>query len=47
MPDPTFNLLHINPGAAGKQGWQKINTLVKFTVDNDRLKDLSIIEFKK
>jgi putative phosphoesterase len=47
MPDPTFNLLHINPGAAGKQGWQKINTLVKFTVENDRLKDLSIIEFKK
>ena len=47
MPDANLNLLHINPGAAGKHGWQKVNTLVKFTIDNDQIKDLSIVEFKK
>jgi hypothetical protein len=39
--------LHINPGACGKQGWHKVSTLVRFDVDNDRLKNLEIIELKK
>jgi putative phosphoesterase len=47
MPDPQFNLLHINPGACGKQGWHKVSTLVRFNVDDDRLKDLEIIELEK
>ena len=47
MPENENQLLHINPGAAGKQGWQKVNTLVKFDIDNDRLKNLSVIEFQR
>ncbi|MBK8146196.1 MAG: metallophosphoesterase family protein [Bacteroidetes bacterium] len=47
VPDNHYNLLHINPGACGKQGWHKVSTLVRFDVDNDRLKNLEIIELKK
>lgn len=47
MPDPILNVLHINPGACGKQGWQKVNTIVLFDVTEDRLQNLQIIEFPK
>lgn len=42
--DKTLNCLHINPGAAGLQGWQKTRTLVRFKVDGREFKDLEIIE---
>jgi putative phosphoesterase len=42
--DKTLNLLHINPGAAGKHGWHKARTLVRFAIDNGEFKDLEVIE---
>jgi hypothetical protein len=36
--------MHINPGAAGKQGWQHVRTLVKFAIDGKEIKELEIIE---
>ena len=42
--DPTLSCLHINPGAAGLQGWQTVRTLVRFTVDGKQFKDLEVIE---
>lgn len=42
--DNKLNCLHINPGAAGKQGWQLQRTLVKVTIDGNTFKDLEIIE---
>ena len=42
--DPAINCLHINPGAAGLQGWQQVRTLVRFTVDGCQFKQLEIIE---
>ncbi|MBQ8520845.1 MAG: metallophosphoesterase family protein [Bacteroides sp.] len=42
--DKTLNLLHINPGAAGKYGWHKNRTLVRFAIDNGEFKDLEVIE---
>lgn len=42
--DKTLNCLHINPGAAGLQGWQKVRTLVRFTVDGKQFRDLEVIE---
>ena len=42
--DPEFECLHINPGAAGKQGWHKVRTVVRFTIDKDQIKDCEIIE---
>ena len=42
--DKTLGLLHINPGAAGKQGFHKVRTLVRFTIDQGEFKDLEVIE---
>ena len=42
--DGIVGCLHINPGAAGKQGWQLVRTLVKFTIDGKDFKDLEVIE---
>lgn len=44
MYDESIGCLHINPGAAGKQGWQQVRTLVKFTIDGKEIKDLEVIE---
>ena len=42
--DRTLSLLHINPGAAGLEGWQKQRTLIRFIVDKKEFKDMEIIE---
>lgn len=44
MYDKTVGCLHINPGAAGRQGWQQVRTLVKFTINGKEIKDLEVIE---
>lgn len=46
MYDEKINCLHINPGAAGIQGWHKVQTLVRFTVDGRNIKDAEVIELK-
>ena len=45
--DPELEMLHINPGAAGQQGWQQVRTLVRLTIDNGTIKDLEVIELSK
>ena len=47
MYDEKINCLHINPGAAGKQGWQKVRTLVRFAIDGKDIKNCEIIELGK
>lgn len=42
--DKTLGLLHINPGAAGKSGFHKVRTLVRFAIDQGTFKDLEVIE---
>ena len=42
--DRTLGLLHINPGAAGKQGWHKTRTLVRFCIDAGTFSGLEVIE---
>ena len=42
--DKQTGTLHINPGAAGRQGWQQVRTLVKLTIDGKEFKDIEIIE---
>lgn len=44
MYDPELKLLHINPGAAGHQGWQTVRTLVRLVIDGEDVKDLEVIE---
>ena len=45
--DSSLRLLHINPGAAGQQGWHKVRTLVRVTVDKDQFRDLEVIEIPR
>lgn len=42
--DKTLDMLHINPGAAGKSGFHKVRTLVRFVIDDGTFKDLEVIE---
>lgn len=44
VPDPALQLLHINPGACGKQGWHKVKTLVRFELTKGEIKSLEVIE---
>ena len=45
--DHTHNLLFINPGAAGKQGFHQVRTLVRLTIDGSEMKDLEVVELGK
>lgn len=46
MFDEALQCLHINPGAAGKQGWQKVRTLIRFVIDGSNIKNCEVIELK-
>ena len=45
--DKKYDLLHINPGAVGKAGFHKKRTMVKFEINNKKIENLEIIEFKR
>ena len=47
MQDKKLNLLHMNPGAVGKHGFQKVRTMLRFIIEGETIKDLEVIEFKK
>jgi putative phosphoesterase len=44
MFDEKFSCLHMNPGAAGKEGWHKVRTLVTFSIDKEKILNCSVIE---
>jgi len=44
IPDKKLNLLHLNPGAAGKEGFHQIRTLMRFAIAEGKVKDLEVIE---
>lgn len=45
--DSTYGFLTMNPGAAGKQGWQTVQTLLRFAIDKEKMMDLEVIELAK
>lgn len=47
MYDNKLQCLHMNPGAAGKQGWHKVRTLIRFAIDGTNIKDCEVIELAK
>ena len=46
IPDKKLNLLHMNPGAAGKHGFHKVRTMLRFTINGNKIENLEVIEFK-
>ena len=47
MYDDKLQCLHINPGAAGKQGWHLMRTVIRFNIDRKEMKDCNVIELGK
>lgn len=45
--DNTWHMLTMNPGAAGKQGWHTMQTLLRFVIDGDNIQDLEVIELER
>ena len=44
MYDEQLQCLHMNPGAAGRQGWHTVRTLIRFTIDGTNMRDCEVIE---
>ena len=47
MRDKKLNLLHMNPGAAGKYGFHAVRTMLRFNISDDQIQELEIIELAK
>ena len=47
MFDNSINCLYMNPGAAGKHGWHKERTIIRFVIDGANMKDCEVIELGK
>ena len=45
--DKELGCLHMNPGAAGKYGFHRVRTLLRFMLDNGDIRDLEVIEIGK
>ncbi len=44
MPDKANDLLFMNPGAAGRHGFHKVRTLLRFDLENGEIKNLEVVE---
>lgn len=47
MYDEKLQCLYMNPGAAGRQGWQKVRTIIRFAIDVKEIKNCEVIELGK
>ena len=47
MYDKKLGFLHINPGAAGKEGFHYVRTMVRFNIDGNQITNLEVIELGK
>lgn len=47
MHDKKLNLLHMNPGAAGKHGFHQVRTMLRFEIDSGKISNLEVVELAK
>lgn len=45
--DKKYQCLHLNPGAAGKSGFHKVITAMRFEINGDKIENLQIFELAK
>jgi putative phosphoesterase len=45
--DKKHEMLCINPGAAGRTGLHRVMTLLRFSINDGKLSDMEVIEFRK
>lgn len=44
MYDQKYQLLHMNPGAAGTHGWHQQRTLIRFCIEGKNIQNCEVIE---
>lgn len=42
--DASLDCLHMNPGATGISGFHQVRTLLRFSINKDKIEDLEVIE---
>ena len=47
MPDAQFQLLHLNPGAAGYHGWQQFSTALRFEINGGKPENLEVYRIRR
>lgn len=47
MYDQNLKFLLLNPGACGKEGFHQVRTMIRFSIESDKVKDLAVIELGK
>ena len=47
MSDKQLNLLYINPGAAGIQGWHVVRTALRFKIEDGQVRDMEVFELPR
>ena len=47
MQDPKRDMLYINPGAAGLQGWQIVRTALRFKIEDGEIRDMEVFELPR
>ena len=47
MYDPVYDLLAVNPGAAGEFGFHRVRTAIRLTVDGTELRDMEVGEWPR
>lgn len=45
--DPIYQLLAVNPGAAGLYGFHKVRTAIRLTIDGADMRDMEILELPR
>ncbi len=47
MHDPKFDMLTVNPGACGIQGWHLVRTALRFHIDDGALSGMEVFELPR
>jgi len=47
LKDEKFNLIHINPGAIGKNGFHQVRTMITLEIQSKKISNMNVIEFKR
>lgn len=47
MHDHSYDMLTINPGACGHQGWHVVRTALRFRIDDGKIHDMEVFELPR
>lgn len=47
MYDPIYDLLAVNPGAAGEFGFHRVRTAIRLTIDGTEMRDMEVGEWPR